>query len=91
MRTYFLALGVVGYSRASNLARAVVCAGENQAIGGKKLASFDKSGATLNSRGTGHFVASENGNRIDGIVTSLTNPTNSIGGFSLSTVCIGHV
>jgi hypothetical protein len=56
-------------------------------IGGHCVgAYFDKTGATLNSSGTGHFVVSENGNRVDGIVTSLTNPTNSIGDFSLHTV-----
>jgi hypothetical protein len=29
---------------------------------------------------------SENGNRVDGLATKLTNPTNSIGDFSLYTV-----
>ena len=56
-------------------------------IGGKcNGASFDSTGATLVSFGTGHFTVSENGNRIDGLATKLQNPTNSIGDFSLYTV-----
>ena len=46
-------------------------------------ASFDKTGATKVSSGTTHFTVSENGNRVDGLVTKLTNPTNSIGDFSV--------
>ena len=48
--------------------------------------SFDKTGATEVSSGTGHFTVSENGNRVDGLATKLINPTNSIGDFSLYTV-----
>jgi hypothetical protein len=49
-------------------------------------ASFDSTGATKISSGAGHFVVSENGNRVDGLATQLTNPTGSIGDFSLYTV-----
>jgi hypothetical protein len=49
-------------------------------------ASFDKTGATQVSSGAGHFTVSENGNRVDGLATKLTNPHNSIGDFSLYTV-----
>jgi hypothetical protein len=49
-------------------------------------ASFVKDGATKLSSGTGHFVVSENGNRVDGLATKLTNPIGSIGDFSLYTV-----
>jgi hypothetical protein len=47
-------------------------------------ATFDSTGATELFSGTVHFVVSENGNRVDSIITKLTNPTNSIGDFSLS-------
>jgi hypothetical protein len=33
-----------------------------------------------------HLVVSENGNRVDAIVTSVTNSTKSIGDFSLYAV-----
>ena len=46
-------------------------------------ASFDRTGATVASKGTDHLVVSENGNRVDAIVTSVTNSTKSIGDFSL--------
>lgn len=46
-------------------------------------ASFDRTGATVASKGTDHLVVSENGNRADAIVTSVTNSTKSIGDFSL--------
>jgi len=49
-------------------------------------AIFDATGATQTGTGTTHFVASENGKRIDTVITSLTNSTNSVGDFSLSTV-----
>ena len=56
-------------------------------IGGTcRGAIFDKTGATETGIGTSHFVASENGKRIDILITSLTNSTNSVGDFSLSTV-----
>jgi hypothetical protein len=48
--------------------------------------NFNSSGATLVSTGTKHFQDSENGNRRDSVVTSLTNPTNSTGTFSLHEV-----
>ena len=47
-------------------------------------ATFDSSGATEIYRATGHFVVSEGGNRLDSIITALTNPANSIGAFSAS-------
>jgi hypothetical protein len=47
---------------------------------------FDSAGATKNSTSTFRIVVSENGNRVDGITTSLSNSTNSLGGFSLYSV-----
>jgi hypothetical protein len=53
--------------------------------GGKcNVAKFDSTGATVISSGTSHFVVSQRGNRWDGNFTSLTNPVNGVGGFSLS-------
>jgi hypothetical protein len=51
-----------------------------------KGATFDSTGATVLSSGTVHFVASNNGKRVDGVVTSLTDPAGGIGDFSLSTL-----
>jgi hypothetical protein len=48
--------------------------------------TFDGTGATIASTGTGHFVVSGGGNRVDGIFTSLTGPSGGFGGFSLSFV-----
>jgi hypothetical protein len=48
--------------------------------------TFDGTGATIVSTGTGHFVVSGGGNRVDGIFTSLTGPSGGFGGFSLSFV-----
>ena len=48
-------------------------------------ATFDSTGATEVSRGTVHFVVTDDdGKRIDFLVTNLTNSTGSIGTFSLS-------
>lgn len=48
-------------------------------------ADFDDTGATAGSTSTQHFVASNNGNRIDSIETSfIDHPVNGIGDFSLS-------
>ena len=44
-------------------------------------ATFDGSGATEIYSATAHFVVSEGGNRLDSIITALTNPANSIGAF----------
>ena len=53
--------------------------------GGKcKGATFDSTGATAGSSSTEHFAVSNNGKRINTVVTSLTNPDGSIGGFSIS-------
>jgi hypothetical protein len=46
--------------------------------------TFDSTGATVGSSGTEHFAVSNKGKQIDAIVTSLTNPDGSIGGFSIS-------
>ena len=46
-------------------------------------AYFDKTGATKISSGTVHFTVSENGNRLDAVVTKLTDPIGGIGDFSL--------
>jgi hypothetical protein len=54
-------------------------------IGGKCVgASFNSTGATINSTGTGHFVVSDHGNRIDTITTSVTDPTGGVGDFFFS-------
>jgi hypothetical protein len=54
-------------------------------VGGKCTGStFDKTGATLDSTATDHFVFSDGGKRSDFVVTSLSNPAGSIGGFALS-------
>jgi hypothetical protein len=47
-------------------------------------ATFDSAGATKLSSGTVHFVVTDNGKRIDFLITTLTNPAGSIGDFSLS-------
>jgi hypothetical protein len=60
---------------------------ETTYTGGKcNGAQFDSTGATVISTGTVHFVASDNGKRIEGVVTALTDPTSGIADFSLSFV-----
>jgi hypothetical protein len=50
-------------------------------------ADFDNTGATAGSTSTDHFVVSNNGKRIDSLVTSfIDHPVNGIGDFSLSGV-----
>jgi hypothetical protein len=49
-------------------------------------ASFDSSGATEISSGTFQFVVTENGKRVDYIITQLTNPTNSIADFEVDPI-----
>lgn len=49
-------------------------------------ATFDNTGATELSSGTDHFVVTENGNRVDFLITKATSPTGSVGDFSLSGV-----
>ncbi|HEV8715147.1 MAG TPA: hypothetical protein VGX03_20245 [Candidatus Binatia bacterium] len=51
---------------------------------GGRGALFDSTGATVAGTGTFHFTASDDGKRIDFVVTSSTNAVGSIGGFSLS-------
>jgi hypothetical protein len=46
--------------------------------------SFNSAGAHQFSSGTVNFVVSDNGNRLDDSITTLINPTSSIGNFSLS-------
>ncbi|MBV8360825.1 MAG: hypothetical protein JO189_23260 [Deltaproteobacteria bacterium] len=54
-------------------------------VGGRCIgARFDSEGATKTARSTAHVVLSNDGNRTDFIVTQLTNPTSSIGSFSIS-------
>jgi hypothetical protein len=48
--------------------------------------NFNSSGSTLISTATAHFQDSENGNRRDYMDTTLTNPTNSIGSFTIQAV-----
>jgi hypothetical protein len=47
-------------------------------------ASFDSRGATEVSSGTYQIVVTEGGKRNDVLITSLTNPTNSLGSVSLT-------
>jgi len=47
-------------------------------------ATFDSRGATVFSTGSEHFVVSDGGNRLDFVLTTLTNSTHSIGGFSFT-------
>ena len=47
-------------------------------------ATFDNTGATELSSGTFHFVVTDDGKRIDFLVTKLTNSTGSLGDFSIS-------
>lgn len=49
-------------------------------------AKFNKTGATLTSTGTTHFVVSQDGTRIDGLTTTFKNTTDSIGSFSFNNV-----
>jgi hypothetical protein len=54
-------------------------------VGGKCTGStFDKTGATLDSTSTSHFVLSDGGKRSDFVATSLSNPVGGIGAFALS-------
>jgi len=55
-----------------------------QYVGGQcQGASFDSTGATAINTGTYHFAVSNNGKRIDGVLTSVINPVGAIGGFSI--------
>jgi type VI protein secretion system component Hcp len=47
-------------------------------------ATFDSTGANEISSGSLHFVITDDGKRVDFLVTTLTNSTGSIGDFSLS-------
>ena len=47
-------------------------------------AIFNSTGATQIASGYDHIVITENGSRFDGIAIKITNPTNSILGFSYS-------
>jgi hypothetical protein len=46
--------------------------------------TFNSTGATERSSGSGHFVVTESGSRFDDIATKITTPANSIAGFSYS-------
>jgi hypothetical protein len=53
--------------------------------GGKCVgASFNSTGATVNSTGTFHFVVGNGGKRVDFLATSLTDPIGGVGDFSFS-------
>ena len=52
--------------------------------GGKCIGSkFDSTGAIISQTGTSHFVASDNGKRVDLVVTTFTDPLGDIGAFDL--------
>jgi hypothetical protein len=60
-------------------------------FGGKcNGASFDNTGATIASTGTYHYAASERGKRLDFVLTSLTNPAEAVGDFSISGSLLHH-
>jgi hypothetical protein len=50
--------------------------------------TFDSTEAKAAATGTYHFVASKNGERIDAVVTALTNSVGAFGGFSVSATLI---
>jgi hypothetical protein len=53
--------------------------------GGKCIGSnFDSTGATIVTTGTAHFVASDNGRRVDSTVTKFTDAVGDIGGFVIT-------
>jgi hypothetical protein len=57
--------------------------------GGKcKGSKFDSTGATVAYSATVHFVVTNGGNRVDSLVTSLSDPANGFGGFSLSEITL---
>jgi hypothetical protein len=60
--------------------------GDDSAItytGGKCIGSkFNSTGATVASSGTDHFVASDNGDRVDFVTTTATDPLGDIGAFN---------
>lgn len=57
--------------------------------GGKcKGAKFDGAGATLTSSGTDHFVASQNGERLDFVTTMVTDPVGDIGAFNSPAIAL---
>ena len=56
-------------------------------IGGKCNGSkFNSSGAVVNNTSTGHFVASDHGNRVDLVVTTLQDSGGDIGAFNFTSV-----
>lgn len=53
--------------------------------GGNCIGSrFDSTGATVLNNGTLHFVASDNGERTDFLLTTVTDPLGDIGAFNLA-------
>ena len=54
-------------------------------IGGKcRGTKFDGTGATVNNTSMIHFVASDNGERVDLVVTNVTDSVGDIGAFNLT-------
>ena len=57
--------------------------------GGKCRGSkFDSTGATVVNTATAHFVASDNGERVDAVTTSITDSLGDIGAFNLASVAL---
>ena len=57
--------------------------------GGKCIGSkFDSTGATIAQTGTSHFVASDDGERVDGATTTFTDALGDIGGFNIPTTAL---
>lgn len=57
--------------------------------GGKCIGSkFDSTGATITSSGTDHFVASQNGERLDFVTTTATDPLGDTGAFNSPIVAL---
>jgi hypothetical protein len=51
--------------------------------GGKCIGSkFDSTGATVTTTGTAHFAASDNGERLDVVITTSTDSVGDVGAFN---------
>lgn len=58
-------------------------------VGGKCIgAKFDSTGATVNSTGTNHFVASDDGERVDSTTLTFSDALGNIGGFNIISLAL---
>jgi hypothetical protein len=51
-----------------------------------KGSKFDSTGATVSTTGSAHLVASDHGQRVDVVVTNITDSVGDIGAFNLTAV-----